>query len=301
MCDVWPNFFIVGAAKAGTTSLHRYLEQHPQVLMSSVKEPRFFEAGYEKVISGGKTEKRRWTMPMPITEERKYLQLFKGAGEAKAIGETSPSYLWDEEAPYLIKEKVPEAKIIISLRDPIERAYSQYLHHVRMGIEIQPFYEALFDELNFYYVEPGRYSGQVKRYLEVFEKDQVLVIMYEDLKRNPVELLRRVADFLGVDREPVKHISMDTTYNPYRAPKNRLVQLILSKTIWLRFVWRHTIKRITPLGLRSYINRTFFYKRATKPPIDRKAVEYLKTIYEEEIVELEELLGLPLPDLRKAW
>ena len=165
MCDVWPNFFIVGAAKAGTTSLHRYLEQHPQVFMSSVKEPRFFEAGWEKI------GKARFLIPARIAGEREYLQLFKEAGESKAIGEASPSYLYDEEAPYLIKEKIPKAKIIISLRDPIDRAYSQYLHFVRAGIETKPFCDALFNELGDYYVQPGQYSDQVRRYLEVFGRD----------------------------------------------------------------------------------------------------------------------------------
>ncbi len=301
MCDVWPNFFIVGAGKAGTTSLHSYLGQHPQVFMSPIKEPHFFEAGWEKIGKAGHF------VPTRITGEREYLQLFKEAGEAKAIGEASPSYLFDEEAPFLIKKKVPEAKIIISLRDPIDRAYSQYLHFVRAGAETKPFYDALFDELGDLYVQPGRYSDQVRRYLEVFGREQVLVLMFEDLKRNPIELLSRVADFLGIDRELVKRIPVDTAYNPYRAPKNRFARLILSNTLWLRYPLKDPLKteimKRFPVirRVKKFIYRTFLWKEATKPPIDRRAVEYLKRIYEEEVVELEELLGLPLPDLRKVW
>jgi hypothetical protein len=94
---------------------------------------------------------------------------------------------------------------------------------------------------------------------------------------------------------------------PYKAPKNRFARLILTNTPWLRYLLKDplktTIMRTLPVIriVKKCIYRTFLWKKTTKPPIDRKAIEYLKTIYEKEIVELEELLGLPLPDLRKVW
>ncbi len=156
-------------------------------------------------------------------------------------------------------------------------------------------------------MRPGQYADQVRRYLEVFGRDHVLVVMFEDLKRNPAELLCRVADFLGVDREFVKRIPVDTAYNPYRAPKNRFARLILNSTPWLRYSikdpWKTAIMRSLPVvrRVKRFIYRTFLWKETTKPPMDRRAVEYLKTIYGQEIAELEELLSLPLPDLRKVW
>jgi hypothetical protein len=269
--------------------------------MSPIKEPHFFAAGYEKVGRAG------FLVPARIAREREYIQLFEEAGEAKAIGEASPSYLYDEGAPYLIKERIPKAKIIISLRDPIERAHSLYLHLVRAGVETRPFYDALFGELGELYVRPGQYADQVRRYLEVFGRDHVLVVMFEDLKQNPVELLCGVADFLGVDRELAKCISVDTAYNPYRAPKNRFARFILNVTPWLRYSIKDPLKtaimRSLPVvrRVKRFIYRTFLWKETTKPAIDRVAVEYLKTIYEKEVAGLEELLGRPLPDLRKVW
>ncbi len=289
MCNVWPNFFVVGAAKAGTTSLYEYLKQHPQIFMCPVKEPRFFART---------TNLERYINIPPITLEQEYLELFRTAGKAKAIGEASPNYLCDREAPYRIKEKVPAVRNIILLRDPIERAYSQYLHFVRLGIETKSFYDALFGEYRENYIELGRYYNQVKRYLEIFGADQVLLLLFEALRQNPLEIVGQVADFLKVDRESVQYISVDTVYNPYMTPRNFVFRYLLSSTISVRY---HFFRKIIPRQTRNYVYNRFFVKNAIKPPLDPKAVEFLKTIYEKEILDLEKLLYFPLPELRQGW
>ena len=109
--ETWPNFFIVGAPKSGTTSLYEYLKQIPQVYMSPVKEPHYFS---KSIVPDNHFLK-------PIRDKKKYLNLFEGAKNEIAIGEASPTYLADPEAPKLIHELVPNAHIIIILRDPIER------------------------------------------------------------------------------------------------------------------------------------------------------------------------------------
>lgn len=289
MSAIWPNFFIVGAAKAGTKSLYRYLAQHPQVFMSPIKEPRFFSRPREV---------EKFTNAAPISTQPAYLQLFEHADAALAIGEASPNYLWDSESPYRIRDKVPAAKIIISLRDPIERAYSQYLHFVRLGVEPAPFYEALAGPCRENYIGPSQYFDQVSRYFEVFGRGQILILMFEDLKREPLQLLDRVAVFLGVDSESTRNITVDTVYNPYVAPRGRLFQLLLNYTVQFRY---HILRHVVPKSIRTNIYEAVFVKQAKKPPLDDRAKAHLKSIFADEIIELEKLLGIPLPDLRKGW
>src|SRR5215469_12354579 len=146
-----PNFFIAGAPKAGTTSLYHYLDQHPQIYMSPIKEPSYFsleirlenfgpdmqeltrrDMPFLREYLDGPMTTKRWGGP--ITRWEDYLRLFRGVQEEAAIGEASVCYLWSETAPRHIAEKVPEAKILLILRDPTERAFSHYLHAVSGGI-----------------------------------------------------------------------------------------------------------------------------------------------------------------------
>ncbi len=290
MLERWPNFFIAGAAKSGTTTLYYYLRQHPQVFMSPRKEPYFFSRVRRKHVDR-------------VIQEREYLQLFRGAEGAIAIGEASTDYLWDETAPYRIKEKIPEAKIILILRDPIDRAYSDYLNNVRLGVEILSFYNALFGEHGHYYVAMGLYFFQVKRYFEVFGRTQVLVLLFEDLKRRPIELLNNVADFLGIDREPFLPISVDTVHNAYMVPENRFLHYILKHGDFVRYVLGKMVPNSMYSDVYYKVFLPFFFKKDTtpKPPIDRKAVRFLEKVYKEDIADLEQLLERPLPELRKVW
>jgi len=122
--EKWPNFFIVGPTRAGTTSLWNYLKQVSGVYMSPVKEPAHFNPN---------TNYTRFST-IPIRDKKKYLELFKDVKDETAIGEASPTYLADPQTPYLIHEVVPDARIIIILRDPVERAFSEYLLMYAIGV-----------------------------------------------------------------------------------------------------------------------------------------------------------------------
>jgi len=135
--EVWPNFFIVGAPRAGTTSLYFYLKQVPEVYLSPVKEPNYFSV---KIIPDDH-------YLLPIRNKKNYLKLFEKVKDEKAIGEASPSYLEDPETPYLISQDVSDARIIAILRDPVERAFSHYLMMVSQGFEKLSFRKALDDLL----------------------------------------------------------------------------------------------------------------------------------------------------------
>jgi hypothetical protein len=191
-----PNFFIVGAPKAGTTSLYYYLDQHPDIYMSPIKEPCFFSSetrpenfeGSRKLAVRQLEEDVRRYLDGPMDKKLlggivrawpDYLRLFSGADSQHAVGEASVNYLWSRSAPAAIAARVPHARIIIVLRAPAERAFSQYLHCVTGGIVTQSFREYVRASLRYQgeklgvykpFLEMGFYAEQVQRYLDLFPR-----------------------------------------------------------------------------------------------------------------------------------
>lgn len=203
-----PNFFIAGAAKAGTTSLWMYLKQHPEIFMPVDKEPSFFCDIYG------------------YNNYNQYLQLFKDAAKYKAIGEASHAYLTSPESASWIHREIPYAKIIIVLRNPVERAYSLYRWMVNHGYEwIYPFEKALDAEserksdlsfrrrnpqyfYNYMYFESGLYFEQISRYYKEFPSEQIKVILLDDLKQKPIETTQSIYTFLNVSNSFVPSIDV---------------------------------------------------------------------------------------------
>ena len=189
-----PTFFIIGAAKCGTTSLHSYLDQHPQIQMSAVKETHFF-SGPENGI------------PYPadrVSRLEDYERLFDPG--ARVRGEASPSYTAHPRrrgVPERIRELVPEARFIYLVRDPVDRTVSHYLHRVAIAGERQPLSDALGDLSDPFspYVAPSRYATQLKLYLTHFPQERFLVVDQVDLLGDRSQTLRRIFTFLEVDSE----------------------------------------------------------------------------------------------------
>ena len=183
-----PNFFIIGAMKSGTTALYYYLEQHPEIYMSPVKEPNFFCSQEQR--NGADS----------VTDIGTYQHLFRDVLGQIAIGEASHCYLYDPRAAAEIRRCVPDAKLIAILRNPIDRAYSHFLHMVRTGLEpLGDFAQALHEEeAGAYkerifqdYVGRGFYYSQLKRYFGTFDRKQIRFISYEDLSDAPSVRCRR--------------------------------------------------------------------------------------------------------------
>lgn len=186
-----PNFFIVGAARSATSTSHFTLNKHPQIFMSPDKEPNYFCDWEDRYSS--------WS---------DYMELFKRVQGQKVVGESSTLYLYAKEAPYNIKSKIKEPKILVQLRDPVERAISQYKRHKRSGIAESSFKVALKKEEeneligqhpSYHYIEMGLYYEQVKRYHELFGRDRVKVVIFEDFISSPLKTLKEVCRFLEVD------------------------------------------------------------------------------------------------------
>ena len=284
-----PNFFIVGAQKAGTTSLYHYLNQHPQVYMSPRKEPHFFEGMHSEFRRPG----RRST---PVSDLAAYQALFEGASDERAIGEASASYLYSPRAPGLIKSSVPNARIIAVLRNPADRAYSNFLHCVQVGREpLGSFAEALQAEQSrmrdkwgplWYYKHKGFYYAQVKRYLDTFGQGQVGVWLYEDLRYDALGTLGEVFRFLGVDESFVPDASVE--HNPSGIPRiGRLYTGVRT------FTARNPVlvERVLPARLRGYVKSRLFAK---PPPFPPEVREELIEGYREDILRLQDLIGRDL-------
>lgn len=285
----WPSFFVVGAAKAGTTSLYTYLRRHPDVYLPDVKESVYFSPE----IRGGIHRELYQSLD-------RYRSMYEGASGYKAVGEVSSTYLASDESAVRIREVAPAAKIIIILRDPVERAFSHYLYYQTNHDESTAV--SFADALRRYedrsaegwwmsqeYIGHGLYHAQVRRYLEAFGADQVQVLLFDDLAKNPNQLLARIARHIGVDDGFFAALDVSEARNPYSVPKSSVVR-------WAR---SHGVTRFMPRSLVLSVRPLFFNMK--KPPLDHESRRFLQELYAPEVSGLEDLLGRPLPELRRTW
>lgn len=203
-----PNFLIIGAAKAGTTSIYNYLNQHPQIYMSPLKEPNFFALEGQKFDFRGPGD-REYIERFSVTDRERYSELFQGVSREVAVGEASALYLYSAEAPSRIRYYAPRMKLITILRHPVDRAYSAFLHLRRDRREpLCSFAHALAAEdvrirnnweHIWHYRRMGFYASQLERYYRHFSRDQIRVYLYDALQREPLNVLADMFGFLCVD------------------------------------------------------------------------------------------------------
>lgn len=283
----WPDFFIVGAAKGGTTSLFDSLARHDAVFLPKVKEPHFF--------SSVTPTRGRAAFFRVVTSESDYLELFADARPDQTLGEASTSYLWDSHAASRIQGVVPDAKIIAILRDPAERAYSHYLNDVREGLERRDFLTAVEEDLRrpdglwgnaSLYVQLGFYAVQLRRYLDLFS--DVLVLFFEEFIEDVPGHLDRTCEFLGVPA--FRDLADAATHsNPYARPRNRFARAALGSGAARRLA-RTSIPQRPRTALREALQ-----KRESKPTMPREARSLLEDAYRHEAETLRKLLGRPVP------
>jgi hypothetical protein len=249
-----PNFLVIGAAKAGTTSLYAYLCQHPQVYMSPLKETNFFSLEGQRVHFRGVGD-HDTINTLSITTLTDYRAQFEAAADGIAIGEASPLYLYCPRAPERIRHYIPDAKLIAVLRHPVERAYSAFLHLVRDGREpLTDFVQAIEAEACrihnhwehiWHYTRMGFYYAQMKRYYDLFDYCQVRVYLYEDFKNNPHAVLRNLFCFLDVDETYIPDISI--MHNVSSLPPTRKSQLSMDVRERLIDLYREDIFKLQDL------------------------------------------------------
>ncbi len=292
--NVWPNLFVVGAPRSGTTSLYKYLEMLPDVCMSTVKEPHYFNAALDP----------RGPLAASLSivrDEQKYLRLFDHAGPRKVVGEATPTYLWDPVVPSRIKAKVPDAKIVMILREPIERAHSHYLTDVRLGLEPRPFSQALTeDHANadkvlgraHLYIEQGLYADQVERYLDTFGKKQIRIYLFEDFTCQPSKVMNELCKFLDVMIPDPHMFDAPKRFNTYFEPRNAFFKWIIQTRNKNRLMG--ALVDAIPVRLREVALEHMILAKAPKPRIEKRAKEYLAAIYYPDVLKLQRLLAQDL-------
>lgn len=199
---------IIGAAKAGTTSLYHYLNQHPQVYMTPTKETNYFALAGQALDYRGPGD-QDYISRFSVTTPEAYAAQFRGHAGERAVGEASPLYLYDPQTPERLRRSVPDVRLVAVLREPVARAYSAFSHLVRDGRETAgSFAEALAQEDArvaggwehiWHYARMGRYAEQLRRYDALFAPEQLRVYLHEDLLTRPHEVMRDLLDFLEVD------------------------------------------------------------------------------------------------------
>ena len=288
---VFPNFLIIGAAKSGTTSLYSYLNQHPQIYMSSVKEPRFFALEGKEINYQGPA---KVINQKTINTLEEYESLFDGVQNETAIGEASTLYLYHPKAVKKIKQYIPQVKLIAILRDPVKRAFSSYQHLLRDGYETLSFAAALKAEKEriadnypplWHYQQRGFYYQQLSQYFAEFPAEQIKVYLYEDLIQNSHLMLEDMFGFLGV--EPKFQPDKTQKMNASGSPKNKILHKLITKDNWLK----SAVKGIIPQDLRQNI-----YQKVKKSNLQKNnqipdnITEQLKETYRADILQLQELL-----------
>tara|TARA_B110000438_G_scaffold43782_1_gene43715 strand:- start:5527 stop:6390 length:864 start_codon:yes stop_codon:yes gene_type:complete len=284
------DFFIVGAPKSGTTSLYHYLNQHQDICMSLIKEPNYFSS--EELNDQGLYYKAK-----VISKLESYHKIFIKEKDHQLLGEASVSYLFYQNVPLKIYKYNPNAKIIILLRNPIERAHSHYLMDYRLGhtkISLDSILNdsSVKDHALLYqqYIELGFYYNQVKRYIDVFGHNNVCVMLYDKLKENNEQLTNNILRFLNVDLN--NDINFKIPYNRSKSSTNKIIQKLYSLT----FI-RKSVSFLFPNIIISYINKIFFNNKENS--LSTRLEDKLYNLYSEDILLLEKMLKIDLSSWKR--
>jgi len=295
--DNKPNLFIVGAQKSGTSALAGWLSQHPQVCMSFPKEPGFLAFG-----ANGYPYPDGWGQPAPasryvVTDERNYLDLFSHAGpQQRVIGEASTWYFALPGMAQKIRDYNPHARIIVILRNPVERAYSAWCHARSDQLEpCENFAAALAleeqrGEVEFLlrYRRMGLYSEALAQYQAVFPASQLLVLFHDDVRTDPMAVWQTVCRFLDIDAAVLPAFAH--RYNSSGLPRNRLLHKLLRS---------HRIKRITrkilphavAIGTKQRLDRI---NLKMHPAMDARSRAELREYFRPDIKQLSQLTNRDL-------
>lgn len=247
-----PDFLVIGAAKSGTVSLYHYIGQHPQIFMCPVNEPNFFALDGFDLDSHFRGPGDRATLQQHCVQERAaYESLFAAAQPGQKLGECSPLYLYSAHAPRRIRQAAPAVRLIACLRHPADRAFANFRHHRRAGLEPLPdFQQALAAEPArlaagwgpwpfWAYRGAGCYAEQLQRYFELFPAEQLLICFYEELRDDPRALLQKIYHFLGVRDDFVPDTT--TRHNNSARPRSRLLHRLLTQSSPLKEALRRRL------------------------------------------------------------
>lgn len=294
-----PRFIIIGAGRSGTTSLYHYLRQHPRIFMTPIKETNFFASPVD-------AEGRLAPPPsapgdlFPVRSAGDYAALFADAPPGAVTGEASPLYLYAPGTAERIARAAPEARIIAILRNPVDRAWSNYLGCVRDGVEERTFEEAVREELAAggerplqgpaNYVRAGHFARNLKPYFDRFARERIALFLYDDFARDPASVTGELFGFLGVDTVFVPDISI--RYNATGIPRSRRLHRLIGES----GVAKRIKSRAAGLPGRALMRLAVALKginlaKPALPPVLRRE---LADFYREDVVALQSMIGRDL-------
>lgn len=267
-----PNFAYIGTSKSGSTWLFNALARHPEVYLASSKGLYYFDAHFDRG--------RDW-----------YLEHFAAAGDAAAVGEISHSYLSSDEAPVRIAELNPRMRLLVCLREPVDRAFSDYLDLVKNGQCDRSFSAALdqFPRL----LDRGRYGTHLQRYLDNFPLEQIHVSLFDDLRRDPQAYADEVFDFLGIGQLELPPADLKSRM-PAGTPRSAAVAAGAKSVA--RLAKRMGLARLRSRVKRSVLVRQALYRsyRDDRPTVDPALAAELRLGFVDEVLRLDAMLGKPI-------
>jgi hypothetical protein len=269
-----PNFLVIGAPKAGSGSLYDYLRPHPDIFMTEMKEPRFF-------AYNGQQDRLKY----PVRTLEEYEALFEGVRHEKAIGEATPIYFWFKDSPQRIKDVIPDARLIVSLREPVQRAFSIYHMNLRTRgrNEGRSFLEALATDE----VLQRKYRSSLQPYFDRFERERIKVILFDDLAKDTAGTVRCLFEFLGVDPDfrPDFRIS-----NPGGVPKSKQLHRLLTDNR-IRLLGRRYFPEPVVDLVKNVRSSNLAKDKMVMTDAEREAAY---GFFERDILETQDLIGMDL-------
>jgi hypothetical protein len=299
-----PDFLVIGAPKAGTTALHAALAQHPGLYMSAIKEPKFFLSDGPPPTKGGPGD--ALTYREHVWRRPDYEALFDPAPAGALRGESTPLYLYDRAAISRIHDTLPGARLIVIVRDPVERAHSNWTHLWSAGLEpIGDFVRACGEEERriaagwasfWHYIGLGRYGEQLEYLFTLFPREQVLVIRYRLLVDEPAQTLDRICGFLGVQTGVLTEIPRhNVTSHPESTLSHSAVALAQRAATGVGTL----IPGLTAATLTGPLERFLQRHARERQPLDWDQRQELLPRFETDIKLLEDILGESFADWSK--
>lgn len=302
-----PNFFIIGAPKCGTTSLQSYLGQHKDICFSKYKEPNFFAFDGEVLPKKGPVSSDLMMELIyfhSINNIDEYEKQFEHWQGQVVVGDASVRYLYKKAAAQRIKDRVPDAKMVAVLREPVSRLYSHYCMNKQYQIEPLGLMEAIEAEpqriqdgwgWDWHYVNIGLYTDQIRRFYSLFDKQQLKIYLYDDFQKDPGRVVKEIFEFVGVDSsfEPDMSKKGKVAY----LPKNLAFDRWLNRDNWLR----RAIEKPMSWRVRSkYRSILMALNSKPVPKIDPEMKKELEKKFYQDVQNLEDLLERKIPWYRKG-
>jgi hypothetical protein len=291
-----PTFVIAGAPRAGTTWLYSNLSKHPNVFLTANKEPRYYSVNETDQLSFTGPGDDRWLSHL-VQDRDSYEALYSEAKAGQLRGEASSDYLYRSEiAAARIHRDVPSARIVFILRNPARRAYSNWLQHVQYSRESLSFCDALDAEEErvglgwawwWHYTKRGFYSEQLEPFLNTFPSDQVLIVLHDELKRNPQGLLEKVCMFLDIDPVVDNQTAKRKNHSLVaRSPAHRTVRRLLRPAAT---VPRHVLPRTMEAKMRQW-----YHRKTLGPSMSDTDYQRLRRTFSRDTERLAGMTGLDL-------